>query len=249
MLKAFGIHAQWALSGEKAIELTVRHHERGDDYQIVLLDWKLPGMNGVQVAGKLRDLLGEEVPILLISAYDWSEFETEAREAGINGFIPKPLFKTTLFYNLRKYMGVEEDLNQMQKVELSGHRILLAEDNELNWEVANELLSDLGIEMEWAEDGCVCLEKFEKSPAGYYDMILMDIRMPRMSGYEATQAIRKSGHPDAASVPIIAMSADAFPEDIQRCLDCGMNAHAAKPIDIAEITKLLEQYFSEKRHV
>lgn len=206
--------------------MAVGHHKRGDDYQIILLDWKLPGMNWVQVAKELRRYLGKELPILLISAYDWSEFETEAREAGINGFISKPLFKSTLFYNLRRYMGMEESHFQIQEQakELSGHRILIAEDNEINWEVASELLSDLGLELEWAEDGLVCLEKFEKSPAGYYDLILMDIRMPHMTGYEATQAIRRSSHPDASSVPIIAMSADAFSDDIQRCLDCGMNA-------------------------
>lgn len=244
MLKTFGINAEWTLSGEKAIELTIGHHKRGDDYQIILLDWKLPGMNGIQVARELRSLLEKEIPILLISAYDWSEFETEAREAGINGFISKPLFKSTLFYNLQKYMGMEESNSQIQEqaTELSGRRILIAEDNEINWEVASELLSDLGLELEWAEDGRICLEKFEKSPAGYYDLILMDIRMPHMTGYEATQAIRKSNHPDASSVPIIAMSADAFSEDIQRCLNCGMNAHVAKPIDIMEITKLLERY-------
>lgn len=244
MLKTFGINAEWTLSGEQAIELALRNHKRGNDYQIILLDWKLPGMNGIQVAKKLRDYLGDNVPILLISAYDWSDFETEAREAGINGFIPKPLFKTTLFYSLCKYMGVEEEQDQMQEeaMVLSGRRILLAEDNELNWEVASTLLSDLGLELEWAEDGQVCLEKFGKSPAGYYDAILMDIRMPRMSGYEATEEIRKLDRPDAKSVPIIAMSADAFSDDIQRCLACGMNAHIAKPIDITEITKLLEEY-------
>lgn len=243
-LKALGINAEWTLSGEQAVERAIEHHERRNDYQIILLDWKLPGMNGIQVAKKLRSHLGKEVPILLISAYDWSEFETEAREAGISGFISKPLFRSTLFYNLRKYMGIEEayDQRQEQVTELAGCRILLAEDNELNWEVASELLSDLGVELEWAEDGRVCLEKFEKSPAGYYDAILMDIRMPHMTGYEATQAIRKLNHPDALSVPIIAMSADAFSEDKQRCLDCGMNAHIAKPIDVVEITKLLEKY-------
>lgn len=243
-LKALGINAEWTLSGEQAVERAIEHHERRNDYQIILLDWKLPGMNGIQVAKKLRSHLGKEVPILLISAYDWSEFETEAREAGISGFISKPLFRSTLFYNLRKYMGIEEayDQRQEQVTELAGCRILLAEDNELNWEVASELLSDLGVELEWAEDGRVCLEKFEKSPAGYYDAILMDIRMPHMIGYEATQAIRKLNHPDALSVPIIAMSADAFSEDKQRCLDCGMNAHIAKPIDVVEITKLLEKY-------
>lgn len=244
VLKTFGINAESTLSGEKAIELAIEHHKKGDDYQIILLDWKLPGMNGIQVARELRMNLGKEVPILLISAYDWSEFETEARAAGINGFISKPLFRSTLFHNLRKYMGAEETQRQTQEqeIDLTGCRVLLAEDNELNWEVASELLSDLGLELEWAEDGQICLEKFEKSPAGYYDVILMDIRMPRMTGYEAAQAIRKSDHPDAGSIPIIAMSADAFAEDKQRCLNCGMNAHVAKPIDITEITKLLEKY-------
>ena len=149
-LKALGINAEWTLSGEQAVERAIEHHERRNDYQIILLDWKLPGMNGIQVAKKLRSHLGKEVPILLISAYDWSEFETEAREAGISGFISKPLFRSTLFYNLRKYMGIEEayDQRQEQVTELAGCRILLAEDNELNWEVASELLSDLGVELE-----------------------------------------------------------------------------------------------------
>lgn len=244
VLKGFGIHAEWTLSGEDAIALAIERHEKRNDYQIILLDWKLPGMNGIQVAKELRSHLGKEIPILLISAYDWSDFEAEAREAGIDGFISKPLFKSTLFYNLHKYMGLDESSSHPQELStaLSGRRILLAEDNELNWEIASELLSDLGLELEWAEDGQICLEKFEKSPAGYYDFILMDIRMPHMTGYEATQAIRKSIHPDAASVPIIAMSADAFAEDVQRCLDCGMNAHIAKPIDITEVTKLLERF-------
>ena len=127
---------------------------------------------------------------------------------------------------------------------MQGHRILLAEDNELNWEIASELLSDLGAELDWAEDGQICLDKFQNSAQGYYDAILMDIRMPNMTGYEATEAIRKLQRPDAASVPIIAMSADAFSEDIQRCLACGMNAHIAKPIDIPELTRLLKKYLS-----
>ena len=142
--------------------------------------------------------------------------------------------------NLKEKLA--EERKEKAVAELSGHRILLAEDNELNWEVARELLSDLGLELEWAEDGRVCLEKFEQSQAGYYDLILMDIRMPHMTGYEAAQAIRKSNHPDASFVPIIAMSADAFPEDIRRCLECGMNDHIAKPIDITEMAKLLERY-------
>ena len=243
-LKSIGIKAEWTLSGEKAIELVIEHHKKREDYQIILLDWKLPGMNGIQAAREIRRNLGDEVPILLISAYDWSEFEAEAREAGISGFISKPLFKSTLYHALCQYMdvGTEHEQTLNQNIDLSGRRILLAEDNELNWEVAKELLSDLGVELDWAEDGRICLDKFQKSPKGYYDIILMDIRMPHMTGYEATKAIRGLNHPDALSIPIIAMSADAFSDDIQHCLQCGMNAHIAKPIDVIELTRLLKRY-------
>lgn len=243
-LKAIGINADWVLSGEKAIELVTQHHQKRDDYQIILLDWKLPGMNGIQVAKEIRRNLGDEVSILLISAYDWSEFEAEAREAGISGFISKPLFKSTLYHALRQYMDAETENDQTlnHNIYLSGRRILLAEDNELNWEVAKELLSDLGVELDWAEDGQICLDKFQRSPEGYYDAILMDIRMPHMTGYEATKAIRGLNHPNALSVPIIAMSADAFSDDIQHCLECGMNAHIAKPIDVIELTRILKRF-------
>lgn len=245
-LKSIGIKAEWTLSGEKAIELVIQHHKKRDDYQIILLDWKLPDINGIQVAREIRSNLGDEVPILLISAYDWSEFEAEAREAGISGFISKPLFKSTLYHALRQYMDIETEDDQTlnQNIDLSGRRILLAEDNELNWEVAKELLSDLGVELDWAEDGQICLDKFQSSPEGYYDAILMDIRMPHMTGYEATKSIRGLDHPDALTIPIIAMSADAFSDDIQHCLKCGMNAHIAKPIDVVELTRLLKRYLS-----
>ena len=245
-LKSIGIKAEWTLSGEKAIELVNEHHKRREDYQIILLDWKLPGMNGIQVAKEIRHNLGDEVPILLISAYDWSEFESEAREAGISGFISKPLFKSTLYYALRQYMGTETENGQTlnPNIDLSGRRILIAEDNELNWEVANELLSDLGVELDWAEDGQICLDKFQKSPEGYYDAVFMDIRMPHMTGYEATKMIRGLKHPDALSIPIIAMSADAFSDDIQHCLECGINAHIAKPIDIMEVSRLLKRFLT-----
>lgn len=244
VLKSIGIKAEWTLSGEKAIELVIRRHKKKDDYQIILLDWKLPGMNGIQVAKEIRRNLGDEVPILLMSAYDWSEFEAEAREAGIRGFITKPLFKSTLYHALCPYMDMETEHDQTmnQNINLSGCRILLAEDNELNWEIARELLSDLGVELDWAEDGQICLDKFQKSPEGYYDAILMDIRMPHMTGYEATKAIRELYRSDAQSIPIIATSADAFSDDIQHCLECGMNAHIAKPIDVLELTRLLKRY-------
>lgn len=245
-LKDIGVAADWTLSGEKAIELVEQHHKKQDDYQIILLDWKLPGMNGIQVAREIRRSYGHNVPILLISAYDWSEFEAEARDAGVDGFISKPLFKSTLYYGLQKYMGVEElaDEQDKQHMDLSGRRILVAEDNDLNWEVLNELLSDVGMKLEWAENGQVCVDMFTQSDKGYYDAILMDVRMPVMNGYEATKAIRALARPDSQSVPIIAMTADAFSEDVQKCLACGMNAHTAKPINLEEVLFLLKKYFS-----
>lgn len=245
-LKSLGIqNAEWTLNGEQALKLIIQRHEKGEDYQLILLDWKLPGINGIQVAKEIRRKFGNNVPILLISAYDWSEFETEALAAGINGFVSKPLFKSTLFHSLRQYMETNvAHIHTEKQLSLQGYRILLAEDNELNWEIASELLSDLGAELEWAEDGQICLNKFQKSAEGYYDAILMDIRMPNMTGYEATKAIRQLNRSDAVSIPIIAMSADTFSEDIQRCLECGMNAHIAKPIDIPELIHLLKKYFS-----
>ena len=244
-LKSIGINAEWTLSGEKALDMVKHRHSIGDDYQIILLDWKLPGMNGIQTASEIRKSLGNEVPILLISAYDWSDFEAEAREAGVNGFISKPLFKSTLFHALNQYMtgsGHEEAAKTETAENLSGMKILIAEDNELNWEIANELLCDIGAEPEWAKDGKIAVDMFNSSQEGYYKVILMDLRMPHMTGYEATRAIRSSERGDALTVPIIAMSADAFSDDIKRCLDCEMNAHIAKPIDISELVRTIKKF-------
>lgn len=242
-LKSIGIQSDWTLSGEKAIEMVTKHHQAHDDYQIILLDWKLPGMDGLAVAKQIRKIVSTDMPIILISAYDWSEFEAEAKGAGINGFISKPLFKSTLFYGLKKYMNIEEEQDsEAAEIELLGRHILVAEDNELNWEIINELLTDIGMELDWTENGQLCVEKFEKSDPGYYDAILMDVRMPIMDGYEATRSIRSLSRPDAKTIPIIAMTADAFSEDIKRCLDSGMNAHTAKPINLDEVLALLKKY-------
>lgn len=244
-LKDIGVNAEWTLDAESALEMVAARHQRHDDYHIIMLDWKLPGMDGIEAARRIRQEMGEHVPILLISAYDWSEIEEEAKDAGITGFISKPLFKSTLFYGLRPFAGETDELEsaaiEEPATDLSGMRILLAEDNELNWEIAHELLSELGLELDWAENGQECLEKFEQSEPGYYNAILMDIRMPVMNGYEATVAIRALQRPDA-DIPIIAMTADAFAEDAQKCLRCGMNAHVAKPIDVREVTRLLIRF-------
>lgn len=242
-LKSIGVQAEWTLDGESAVKLVAMRRKTHQDYQIILLDWKLPGMDGIETAREIRRQLDEDIPILLISAYDWSEIEEEAKAAGINGFISKPLFKSTLFYSLKPYAGRTAGLKPTEEcpADFTGKRILLAEDNELNWEIADELLKELGLELEWAENGRICVEKFQQSPVGFYDAILMDIRMPEMTGYQATDAIRALNRPDAG-IPIIAMTADAFLEDIQRCLEHGMNGHIAKPIDIKAVSRLLEKY-------
>ena len=246
-LQAIGVRADWALDAETAIQMIEKRHQRGDNYHIILLDWKLPGMDGITAAKEIRRRFGTNTPILLISAYDWSEIETDAKSAGITGFISKPLFKSTLFYGLKPFIGAPQTPEEAPHEELPSHfegkKVLLAEDNDLNWEIAEELLSELGLELEWAENGQICVEKFQASPLGYYDAILMDLRMPVMSGYEATRAIRALDRADA-SLPIIAMTADAFSEDIKKCLECGMNAHVAKPIDVREISRLLDKYIN-----
>lgn len=243
VLGTIGIQADWTLSGEKAIEMVRKRHQQEDDYQIVLLDWKLPDMDGLQVAKQIRRISDAQVSLILISSYDWSDFEKEAREAGIDGFLSKPLFKSTLYHGLKKFMEFEETEEDVQnEVDFSGHRVLVAEDNEINWEILKELLSDIGLELDWAENGKICCEMFEKSETGYYELIFMDVRMPVMNGYEATEAIRNMEREDAKEIPIIAMTADAFSEDIKRCLDSGMNAHTAKPINIDEVMSLLRKF-------
>jgi len=245
-LHSIGIRAEWVLNGEDAIKMATQHHKAHNDYHVILLDWKLPDMDGIETARELRRQLGDDVPILLISAYDWSEIEDEARAAGISGFLMKPLFRSTLFYGLKPFAdtGQIEASEEKTTPQFSNKRILLAEDNELNWEIANELLHDLGLELEWAENGEVCTEMFRCSNLGYYDAILMDIRMPIRNGYEATDVIRSMNRPDAA-LPIIAMTADAYSDDIQKCLSHGMNAHVAKPIDINEIARILKKYLND----
>jgi signal transduction histidine kinase/CheY-like chemotaxis protein len=244
-LSSIGITAEWTLDGESAVNMVVKRHRRGDEYQIILLDWKLPDMDGIATARHIRQELGDKVPILLISAYDWGEIEDQAKAAGITGFISKPLFKSTLFNSLRQFAGLPEIQTerrpQERRRDLTGKHILLAEDNELNWEIANELLSEEGLVLDWAENGQICVEMFQQSAAGYYDAVLMDIRMPIMGGYEATQVIRTLERPDR-DLPIIAMTADAFAEDVKRALDCGMNAHVAKPVDVDEVMRLLSKF-------
>lgn len=246
-LEELGVHAEWTQDGLKAIQMIEERHKRNDDYRFVLIDWKMPNMDGLQTIREIRQRVGKEIPVFLISAYDWGDIEDEVGDADIEGFISKPLFKSTLYTRLRQYTGetivvVEE--KQTQVIDFTGKRILLAEDIDLNWEIANEILTSFGLEITRAINGKECVEIFEKSEIGYYDTILMDIRMPVMTGYDATKNIRKLDRSDS-NLPIIAMTADAFSDDVQVCLDCGMNAHIAKPLDIKELVGLLQNYLNE----
>lgn len=245
-LTDIGVKAESTLDGETAIKMAVDARAKNNSYDVILLDWKLPGIDGIETARRLHKKLDKDIPILLISAYDWSEIEDEAREAGISGFIAKPLFKSTLFYGLRQFTEGEngqpaEALPDKKEVDLTGKRILVAEDNDLNWEIAQLLLSSEGLEVAHAENGQLCVDMLLASKPHTYDAILMDIRMPVMNGIEATQVIRglKKGYKD---IPIIAMTADAFSEDINKCLDAGMNAHIAKPIDIEVVKATLAKF-------
>ena len=246
VLKGIGVQAEWVLNGREALQKIEENHRKNADYEIILLDWKMPDMNGLETTRGIRKIVGDDLPILIISAYDWSDIEEEARAAGAQGFISKPLFKSNLYLGLSRYVeGMleddEQETNAEKELDFGGLRILLAEDNDLNWEIAEDILTDVGFEVEWAENGQICVDKFKQSEPGYYDAVLMDIRMPVMNGYDAAKAIRALDRPDAR-LPIIAMTADAFSEDIQRCLECGMNEHVAKPIDIDKLMKLLKRY-------
>jgi CheY-like chemotaxis protein len=225
------------------VELVAEAKRRGEDFFAVLIDYRLEGMNGIQTAIRIREVVGDEVPIRIISAYDWSDIEEEAAGALINGFIPKPLFKSTLYYELRKYADNPEETDltaSPQKQEgISGMRILLAEDNDLNAEIAMMILEESGCVVNHAPDGRAAASMFENSAIGDYDAILMDLRMPNMDGIEATRAIRAMDRSDASSIPIIAMTADAFAEDARKCMEAGMNAHLAKPIDVDQLTRTL----------
>ncbi len=245
-LRSIGIRAEWVLDGEDAVKMAARHHKDHKDYHVILLDWKLPDMDGIQTARELRRQLGNDVPILLMSAYDWSEIEEDARAAGISGFLMKPLFRSTLYYGLLPFTDDNDTQSSKEEVQTESFnkRILVAEDNELNWEIAHDLFTDLGMELEWAENGKVCVEMFQKSEVGYYDAILMDIRMPVMDGYGAADAIRAMDRQDAA-LPIIAMTADAYSDDIKKCLEHGMNAHIAKPIDVKDVVRVLKRCLDE----
>ena len=248
-LEELGVHAEWTCDGQEAVRRIEERHATGDDYRFVLIDWKMPNMNGLETIREIRARVGQEIPVFLVSAYDRNDIEDEMESTGIEGFISKPLFVSTLYEHLAKYAdGHDEGMEQPdeeQQACFAGRRILLAEDIDINWEIANEILSGFGLVLERAVNGQECLDKFRASKTGYYDAILMDIRMPVMNGYDSAMEIRKLEREDV-DIPIIAMTADAFSDDAQRCLECGMNAHIPKPLDVKECIRVLNKYLIEE---
>ena len=244
-LESIGLKAEVATDIKQAFRMIEEGCGQNEYYHMVLVDWNIQGQDWIKIAEELSGRFGQELPIIILTDGEWDELEIKDEKNNIGGFISKPLFRSSLYYGLRRFTEVDEPQQEQKEeadVELKGRRILIAEDTELNWEIASEILREFGFEVEWAENGQICVELFDRSAPGWYDAILMDLRMPVMTGFEATEAIRKLKREDAQTIPIIAVSADAFKDDIQRCLDCGMNAHTAKPLEPQKIVSLLGQY-------
>ena len=233
-LVSLGASAEQARSGSEALAMIGHRHLTGRDYSIVIVDWKMPEMDGIETIRRIRAEIDADIPILLISAYDWSDIEDKAKEVGANGFVSKPLFRSTLYDKINGLIGKESGFHEQEDdySDLQGLHILVAEDNDINWEVISAMLAMFGITCDRAENGRVCVDVMSTAAEGSYELIFMDVQMPEMNGIDATRAIRRLENPWAASIPIVAMTADAFSENVTECLDAGMNGHIAKPVDI-----------------
>lgn len=250
-INEIGMKGEYALSGEEALRKIEVARDRDESYFAVILDLIMPGIDGIETATRIRKVVGRDVPIIILSAYDCPGFDEIAERVGIDGFISKPLMKSKLFY-LMKSLAVKQDKKEEETEKpqypfgnFVGKRILLVEDNSLNREIATVLLEETGASIETAENGLIAVNMLRDSSPGYYDLVFMDIQMPVMNGYDSTRHIRALERPDAKSIPIIAMSANAFAEDIKKSKESGMNGHIAKPIDFGKLCEILEKYLSD----
>ena len=244
-LKEMGVTAEWVDSGRKAVDRVSMLWAQGRYYDMILIDWKMPEMDGLETARRIRSIVGPEVTIIIMTAYDWVSIEHEAKLAGVNLLMSKPMFKSALVSAFTKALGEKEEEARRPDTEdydFTGRRVLLAEDNAINTEVAVMLLESKGFAVDTAENGLRALELFSKSPTGYYDAILMDIRRPLMDGLTAAANIRHLSNQDAGTIPIIAMTANAFDEDIEKSRAAGMDAHLAKPIDPGRMYQTLYDF-------
>ena len=242
-LTALGTNPEIAESEATALTKLLAKKEAGKSYNVIILDWKMPGTDGVQLTKKIRQIAGNDISILLVSAYDWTQIEEDAKNAGIDGFISKPLFRSSLFKKISEVLGLEDKAASQEEnnSDLADMKVLVAEDMDVNWEVISTLLDMYGIKCRRAENGKVAVDMLRNIQPAEYDLVFMDIQMPVMNGLEATRQIRKLENPYAAGIPIIAMTADAFSENVVECLEAGMNSHIAKPIDINNVLKELRK--------
>ena len=246
-LREIGIAGEWVLTGKEAVERCYARHETNSDYFAVILDWKMPEMDGIETARKIRECVGQDVTIIILTSFEFSEIEEEARAAGVDAFMAKPLFRSRLTATLRQFTSGKKEkdarnyLEDFAKTDYTGKRLLLVEDNDLNREIATEILGMTGVTVETAENGKIAVEKVAAAPENWYSLVLMDIQMPVMNGYEATAAIR-SLPGSRGKVPIIAMTANAFAEDVQLAKNTGMNEHIAKPLDLNKLNDVLKQW-------
>ncbi|MBQ3379451.1 MAG: response regulator [Clostridia bacterium] len=240
VLGQVGIGCDVAASGEKGIELVKLRHGRMADYDLLLIDWKMPNMDGVETARQMRAVVGNETPIIILTAYNWDDVANEAIRAGVDSFVSKPLFAESVMDEFIEAFKQKSRTKVQKRADLKGRRVLLAEDMPVNAEIIIMVLSMREIEADLAENGRIAVEKFSEHPAGYYDAILMDMRMPEMDGLEATRTIRSMERKDAKEIPIIALTANAFDEDVQRSMQAGLNAHLSKPVEPEELFDTLE---------
>ncbi len=242
MLKQIGMRADWTVSGKEAIVRAREAYDEGDAFKAYIIDWLMPDMNGIETVRRIRKVIGESTPIIILTAYDWSDIEIEAREAGVTAFVSKPLFMSELREVLTRPVRTEKTREKAaEEVDFTGKKILLVEDNELNQEIASEILQGAGFVVDVAEDGIVAVDKMEKAASDRYDLILMDIQMPKMNGFMATREIRTLSDNRKANIPIIAMTANAFEEDKKSAFESGMNGFIAKPINIKALMATLAE--------
>ncbi len=247
-LGSLGARAEVASSGAQALEMLEMRSGKLEDHSVIIVDWKMPQMDGIEVVRRIRALDGNQAPSVLVSAYDWSDIEESAKEAGADGFISKPLFRSTLYRAINDALHVTatQATREDDYSDLAGTRVLVAEDNDINWEIINMLLDMYGIEATRAEDGQIAVDLITSSQPGAYDLVLMDVQMPVMNGIEATKAIRALPDERISTIPIIATTADAFSEDVALCLDAGMDGHLAKPLDVKLVLKEIRRVKEDK---
>lgn len=244
MLRTIGLRPEWTTSGKEAIFRARYAAQENDPFQVYIIDWLMPDMNGIEVVRRIRMEIGDEVPIIILTAYDWADIEQEAREAGVTAFCAKPLFVSELYDVLQNASRPvkTKDKTILEVEAFKGKEILLVEDVELNREIAETILTEAGFHVNSVEDGKQAVDYMESEKGDMIDLILMDVMMPVMDGYEATQKIRQLEDKTKADIPIIAMTANAFEEDAKAAIEAGMNAHMAKPIRIESLYEIIEQY-------